>query len=622
MIYQIYNGVKKLNFLSTIFIILIIFTPPLLQVIHPDLIGERGLGGEVFSQCNAWTQKADFGGSARQRAVSFSIGSKGYIGTGRDGAAIVKNDFWEYNTINNTWTQKANFGGTARQRAVGFSIGSKGYIGTGENTAYLKDFWEYDTLGNFWTQLADFGGTARSMAFGFSIANNGYVGAGLSGVKWKDFWKYDTTNNSWTQLSDFGGTGRTDAIAFSIGNKGFAGLGHDGNWKKDFWEYDLGSDTWTPKSDFGGMPRCCAAAFSIGNKGFVGTGWDDGVYRDFWEYDTTSNTWTQKANFGGIERASAQGFSVGSKGYIGTGSITKDFWEYNPQADILPEICLITVDSTSTKNVIVWEKPVSTVIDSFRIYRNIVGVYTHIGSVAYNALSDFTDNTPGINPDNTSYKYEISALDTCGNESVLSDFHKTIHLQISLGIPPAINLSWDDYIGFTSWYYRILRDSTGMGNWELKDSVDSGTLSWTDPTPPQTPDLSYLVEAVLPAGCTATLMKKGKNYNTSKSNKANKQATGIQDSEVFKTLEVLNVYPNPFTSKTQISYNLTQRAQVLLEVYNILGKKVQTLINEVQNDGMYQLHYSAKDLGYGGGVAILKLRVNDTIITRKLLFSK
>ena len=40
-------------------------------------------------------------------------------------------DFWEYDPAANTWTQKADFGGTARYGAVGFSIGSKGYIGTG-----------------------------------------------------------------------------------------------------------------------------------------------------------------------------------------------------------------------------------------------------------------------------------------------------------------------------------------------------------------------------------------------------------------------------------------------------------------------------------------------------------
>ena len=50
-------------------------------------------------------------------------------------------------------------------QAVGFSIGGKGYIGTGAiwspTWIYYKDFWEYDPVANTWTQKEDVGGTAR-----------------------------------------------------------------------------------------------------------------------------------------------------------------------------------------------------------------------------------------------------------------------------------------------------------------------------------------------------------------------------------------------------------------------------------------------------------------------------
>ncbi|MBL0184035.1 MAG: hypothetical protein IPP96_17830 [Chitinophagaceae bacterium] len=77
-----------------------------------------------------------------------------------------KQRLWEYDPVTNSWQQKADFGGVARQNAVGFSIGSKGYIGTGRNPAYLKDFWEYDPTANNWSQKTDFGGTARAYAVG------------------------------------------------------------------------------------------------------------------------------------------------------------------------------------------------------------------------------------------------------------------------------------------------------------------------------------------------------------------------------------------------------------------------------------------------------------------------
>src|SRR6266446_9212732 len=79
----------------------------------------------------------------------FSIGSKGYIGTG-DNYPVFYTDFWEYDPATDIWTQKADFGGAGRGVAVGFSIGNKGYIGTGYNNiiGITKDFWEYDPVTN------------------------------------------------------------------------------------------------------------------------------------------------------------------------------------------------------------------------------------------------------------------------------------------------------------------------------------------------------------------------------------------------------------------------------------------------------------------------------------------
>src|SRR5436190_13057311 len=113
-----------------------------------------------------------------------------------------------------TWTQKADFGGGTRAGAVGFSIGSKGYIGTGGNDGgQLKDFWD-DPATNTWTQKADFGGTARGGAAGFTIESKGYVGTGsdIPNSSRKDFWEYDPTTNAWTQKADFGGDSRFEAV--------------------------------------------------------------------------------------------------------------------------------------------------------------------------------------------------------------------------------------------------------------------------------------------------------------------------------------------------------------------------------------------------------------------------
>ena len=84
----------------------------------------------LFAAADTWTQKADFGGTARDECRRLLHREQGLH---RDGSTMVhiQKDFWEYDPAANTWTQKADFGGAARDGAVGFSIGSKGYIGTG-----------------------------------------------------------------------------------------------------------------------------------------------------------------------------------------------------------------------------------------------------------------------------------------------------------------------------------------------------------------------------------------------------------------------------------------------------------------------------------------------------------
>ncbi|MFI5164216.1 MAG: choice-of-anchor D domain-containing protein, partial [Bacteroidia bacterium] len=297
-----------------------------------------------FAQCS-WKQKFNFGGTIRYTAVGFSIGSKGYIGTGQDNDSL-RSDFWQYDTTTNTWTQKANFGGTAREYAVGFSIGNKGYIGTGQdNDSIRSDFWQYNPGTNSWAQKARFAGTARQYAVGFSIGAKGYIGTGWDANNTtQDFWQYDTLANSWTKKLDVGGMTRGGAVGFSIGSKGYIGTGYDGvnnNILGDFWQYNPSTNSWIQKTGFGGTPRYLAAGFSIGSKGYIGTGYDGNYTKDFWQYDTTANIWTKNSDFGGTARYFAVGFSIGNKGYIGTGydnNYTNDFWQYDPSVIPLPNI--------------------------------------------------------------------------------------------------------------------------------------------------------------------------------------------------------------------------------------------------------------------------------------------
>jgi len=194
------------------------------------------------------------------------------------------------------------------------------------------------------------------------------------------------------------------------------------------------------------------------------------------------------------------------------------------------DLCLISVDSTSTKNKVVWEKPITQAIDSFMVYREFgTGNYGVVGSVPYDSLTQFYDNTVGVNPNITSYRYKISAIDTCGNESQLSDFHETMHLSINLAPNGDINLIWDAYEGFPVTYYRILRDSTFSNNWEVLDSVSNNVFIWTDINPP-TNGADYVIDVIAPFGCTST---KAQDHNSTRSNRSNILGGGVSPGANF-----------------------------------------------------------------------------------------
>ena len=296
--------------------------------------------GDFIVLTGSWVAKANFAGSARIGAVGFSIGSKGYFGTGRTESNVPVKEFWEYDPATNTWSQKADFAGTARYNAVGFSIGTKGYIGTGDDGAptpnLRNDFWEYDPSTNTWTARANFGGTARNNAAAFSIGTKGYVGTGIDNLttfaRRNDFWEYDPSTNVWTQRANLTVAGRSQARSFSIGNSGYIVGGELSLALQDTWEYNPTANTWTQKANHpSSINSQTASSFAIGTKGYVCTG---NTSRTCFEYNPATNTWTQVANLASDARNRATAFAIGSKGYLGTGAVLSTF--YNSFLEFTP----------------------------------------------------------------------------------------------------------------------------------------------------------------------------------------------------------------------------------------------------------------------------------------------
>jgi hypothetical protein len=79
-------------------------------------------------------------------------------------------------------------------------------------------------------------------------------------------------------------------------------------------------------------------------------------------------------------------------------------------------------------------------------------------------------------------------------------------------------------------------------------------------------------------------------------------------------------FPNPFNSKTEIRFQLSQPAPVLLDVYNVFGETVDTLINKKLEGGQYIDHLDGSSLA--GGIYYYQIRAGDFVQTKKCLLLK
>ena len=79
-------------------------------------------------------------------------------------------------------------------------------------------------------------------------------------------------------------------------------------------------------------------------------------------------------------------------------------------------------------------------------------------------------------------------------------------------------------------------------------------------------------------------------------------------------------YPNPFNPTTTISYNLKKNIFVSLIIYDALGRKVVTLVNQYQNQGNHKVVLDAKNLS--SGIYFYRLSTGDFTETKKLILIK
>ncbi|MFC2112497.1 right-handed parallel beta-helix repeat-containing protein [Bacteroidota bacterium] len=161
------------------------------------------------------------------------------------------------------------------------------------------------------------------------------------------------------------------------------------------------------------------------------------------------------------------------------------------QLYLAPQICMVTVDTNTNHNLVIWEKESTAPVESFNIYREsiVAGEYDLIGNMASDDLSVYTDTE--VNPVAQSYIYKITAMDLNGNESDIgfSKPHRTIHLLSSENTElNTIQLDWTRYFGYDYGTFHIYRGQAGTGL-DSVHSIAASSTQWIDTE--ATPGIDY-----------------------------------------------------------------------------------------------------------------------------------
>ena len=122
------------------------------------------------------------------------------------------------------------------------------------------------------------------------------------------------------------------------------------------------------------------------------------------------------------------------------------------------------------------------------------------------------------------------------------------------------------------------------------------------------------VGSLPPSGTVSTLVFI-KGSNTGLTTVGSSEISGIPDKFILE-----QNYPNPFNPVTVIRYSLTANSPVELKIYNLLGKEVAALVNEVKNTGTHSVEWNAA--GFPSGIYFYTISANDFKDTKRMILLK
>lgn len=226
---------------------------------------------------------------------------------------------------------------------------------------------------------------------------------------------------------------------------------------------------------------------------------------------------------------------------------------------------------------------------------------------SYDPLSTYTVTVTISDPGESSWGFEAAVKDTSNAQAgvlTITDATNTVS-GVSNGITYVKQTGTGSYAG----------TANGPVSWNF---------SWTAPAAGTGKVIFYVSGIAANDNGSAS-----GDYGYHISHEVPEKATSVSDNADGSTgpdLFVLHQnYPNPFNLATSISYSLQKAGFVNLTIYNVLGQKVRTLIDQTQPAGNYSVHWDSKDQKgrvVPGGVYFYILKAGDFSSSRKMVLLK
>jgi hypothetical protein len=96
--------------------------------------------------------------------------------------------------------------------------------------------------------------------------------------------------------------------------------------------------------------------------------------------------------------------------------------------------------------------------------------------------------------------------------------------------------------------------------------------------------------------------------------------TGVKEKETPTAFSLGQNYPNPFNPVTNIQFTIVHRQLTIVKVFDVLGREVATLVNEVKEPGTYTVQFDGSNLA--SGLYFYRLNAGSSLATHTMILMR